>query len=176
VTQPGSPLDLFGRFALLSLIAVGGANAVIPDMHRQFVEAGDWMSDGEFAALFAIAQAAPGPNVLITTLIGWKIAGVAGALAATAGMTVPSCLLTFAVMHAWERFKGARWRGIIQLGLAPVTIGFVLASGYILARAADGSLAAGAITAATALAVLTTRLNPLFLLAGAGLLGLAGLV
>jgi chromate transporter len=169
-------LDLATRFALLSLIAVGGANTVIPAMHQQFVELGHYMSDREFADLFAIAQATPGPNVLIVTLIGWRVAGIAGALVATVAMTAPSCLLTYAVINVWDRFRKAPLRGAIQLGLAPVTVGMVLASAYIVTRAADHSALAWIITAATTALVLGTRVNPLWALAGAGVLGILGLV
>ena len=81
------------QFTSLSLVAFGGANAVIPEMHRQAVDVNHWMTNQDFAALFAIAQAAPGPNFLVTTLIGWKAAGLAGALVATAAMCGPSCVL-----------------------------------------------------------------------------------
>ncbi len=85
---------LAGQFVVLSLIAFGGANAVVPEIHRQSVELHRWMSDREFADLFAIAQAAPGPNVMISTLVGWKVAGIPGGLVATLAMCAPSCLLT----------------------------------------------------------------------------------
>ncbi|MBA3812683.1 MAG: chromate transporter, partial [Caulobacteraceae bacterium] len=86
---------LFVQFAILSLLAFGGANAVVPEIHRQAVEINHWMSDADFAALFAIAQAAPGPNFMISTLVGLKAAGLAGALVATVAMCAPSCLLAF---------------------------------------------------------------------------------
>ena len=76
-------LQLALTFAPLSLVAVGGAAAVLPDIHRQVVEARGWMSDGAFLDLFAVAQAAPGPNVMVVSLIGWQVAGVPGFLVAT---------------------------------------------------------------------------------------------
>lgn len=86
---------LFGYFALLSLFAVGGANAAIPEMHRIAVEIMHWMNDRQFADSFAIAQLSPGPNVIIVTLIGYHVAGVAGAAVATVAMCGPTCLLAF---------------------------------------------------------------------------------
>ena len=80
------------QFALMSLLAFGGANSVIPEMHRQAVDLHHWMTGLEFAALFAISQAAPGPNFMISTLIGWKAAGLPGALVATLALCAPSCL------------------------------------------------------------------------------------
>jgi chromate transporter len=163
-------------FLGLSLMAIGGANAVIPDMHRHLVEAQGWMTGTEFVALTALSQAAPGPNVLIVTLLGWKIAGLSGALAATAAMCVPSSVLTFFFSRFWQRFEQARWRAIVQSGLAPVTVGLILASGYVLTRAADHSGLAYGITGVTAALVLMTRIHPLWLLGLAAVLGYAGLV
>jgi chromate transporter len=106
--------QLFLNCCILSLMAVGGANALIPELHRQVVEVNNWMSGGEFASLFAIAQAAPGPNMLIISLIGWKLAGITGALVATLAMCGPSSLLAYGVGQLWERFgdaiSNAAWR------------------------------------------------------------------
>lgn len=161
------------HFTMLSLVAVGGANTVLPDMHRFAVDVNGWMTDSEFAELFAIARASPGPNVLIVSLIGWKAAGLLGALVATGGMCGPSCLLAYTIERTWSRFRAAPWRIAVQAGLAPVTIGLVLASGYIVTRAADGDWFGFAITAATVALVMATRLNPLWILGGAALLGIA---
>jgi chromate transporter len=175
--KPGDVLlPLALQFAMLSLIAVGGANTVIPEMHRFLVESKGWVSDSEFADLFAIAQAAPGPNVLIVCLLGWKVAGLAGALVTTAAICGPSGLLTYGVSQVWHRFRGAPWRAAVQAGLAPLTVGLILASGYILARAADQNLAGAAVTGATVVLVLTTKLHPLWILGSAGMLGCLGLV
>lgn len=163
-------------FGTLSLIAIGGANALIPDMHRQLVDVGGWMSGTEFVTLVALSQAAPGPNVLIVSLLGWKVAGLSGALVATAAMCVPSSLLTYAFTHFWQRFQKARWRVVVQAGLVPLTIGLILASGYVLTRAADHSWVAYAVTALTAGLVIKTKIHPLWLLSAAGLLGFAGLI
>ena len=171
-----SLLDIGQLFAGLSLIAIGGANALIPEMHRQIVEVQGWMSGEEFTALFALAQAAPGPNVLVVSLLGWRLAGLAGALMATAAMVLPSSLLAYGVARVWQRFRQSRASRVIQAGFAPVTVGLVLASGYVLSRAADHSWVAYAITAACALLSLKKGVHPLWLLAGAALLGAAGLV
>jgi hypothetical protein len=91
-TQTGALTALAMQFAGLSLLAVGGANAVVPEIHRQAVDVAHWMNDREFADLFAIAQVSPGPNVIIVTLIGYRVAGVLGAAVATLAMCTPSCL------------------------------------------------------------------------------------
>ena len=133
-----SPITSFAiHLALLSLVAVGGVNAIVPELHRQTVEVGQYLTDRQFADLFAIAQAAPGPNVLFATLIGWQLAGWQGALMATAALCVPTCTLTFLFARTWERFKDAPWRVIVQAGLVPVTVGLIAASAFLLARAAD---------------------------------------
>jgi chromate transporter len=169
-------LEIALQFFVLSLLSIGGANAVIPEIQRRVVETHHWMTDEDFAQLFALSQAAPGPNVLIVSLVGWKVAGVIGGVVAMLAMSGPSSLLTYAVAHAWERWRDAPWRIAIQRGLAPVTAGLLLSSGYILARAADHSWTAYAITGATLLLALITRLHPLWLLGVAALLGAMGWV
>ena len=168
--------EIAALFASLSLVAVGGANTVVPEMHRQAVEVGGWMSDGEFANIYAIVRAAPGPNMLISTLIGWEAAGIPGAFVATAAMCLPSCLLVYAVSHVWDRYRYARWRRDVEAGLAPVTVGLVLASAYVLTGAADQSWRAYLVTAGTTALSLGTRVNALWVLALAGALGGAGLL
>jgi chromate transporter len=167
-------LTLFGYFALLSLFAVGGANAAIPEMHRIAVEAMHWMSDRQFADMFAIAQVSPGPNVVIVTLIGYHVAGFAGAGVATVAMCGPTCVLAYLVARTWDRFKDAHWRIAIQAGLVPVSLGLIAASAFVLARSADHNVYAGIITAATAVAAFATRINPLWIFLGGGILGLTG--
>ena len=130
-----SPLTaLAGYFALLSLFAVGGANAAIPEMHRISVEVMHWMSDRQFADMFAIAQVSPGPNVIIVALIGYHVAGFAGAGVATTAMCGPTCVLAFFVSRVWDRFKEAHWRIAIQAGLVPLSLGLIGASAFVLAR------------------------------------------
>ncbi len=165
---------LFVQFALLSMLAIGGANAVAPEIHRQAVEVNHWMSDKDFAALFAIAQAAPGPNFLISTLVGWKAAGLAGALVATLAMCAPSCLFTYVIVRIWDRYREAPLRIAVGEGLAPVTVGLVSASAWLLARGADHGWGLAAVTAVTALVGYLTRLNPLWCLTAAAALGAAG--
>lgn len=162
------------QFAILSLMAFGGANAVIPEIHRQAVQVNHWMTDKEFAALFAIAQAAPGPNFLVSTLVGWKAAGLAGALVATAAMCAPSCLLTYGLVKVWDRYRETRWRSAVAAGLAPVTVGLIVSSAYVLVRAADRDWRLGLATAVTASVAYFTRFNPLWCLAAAAALGAAG--
>jgi chromate transporter len=173
VSQP-TLTGLFLRFCLFSLMAVGGATALIPEMHRQVVDLQGWMSNGDFAALFAIAQAAPGPNVIFVSLIGWKLAGIPGALVCTLGMCGPSALLAFTVGRLWDRFGHSRWRLAIERGLAPITIGLVLGSGCLLVQATGTRWPLLAVAALSAVLSYRSRKNPLWWLAGAALLGGVG--
>ncbi|GFO55716.1 chromate transporter [Geomonas sp. Red276] len=169
-------LELMYRFAVLSLLAFGGASTVVPEMHRLAVVTHHWMSEETFTHLVAISQATPGPNSLIATLIGWQVAGLAGAIVATAAMSGPPALLMFGAANLWERMKSSPWRGIVQQGIAPLSVGLVLASGCIISRGADHTPGAWLLTAATVAALLSTRLHPLWLIAAGALLGLAGVV
>jgi chromate transporter len=168
--------ELALQFGILSLLAIGGVNAIIPEIQRRVVEVEGWLTNVDFAQAFAIAQAAPGPNLLIVSLIGWKAAGFAGALVATLAICGPSSALTYGVAAVWDRFREAPLRLAAQQGLAPVTVGLVLASGFILARTVDEGLAAGLVTVATVVVAMTTRLHPLWLLAAGAAAGAVGWV
>ncbi len=169
-------LAIFAQFAVLSLLAFGGANAVVPEIHRQAVEAHRWLTDADFAALYAISQAAPGPNLMIASLVGWKAAGLAGGLVATVAICAPSCLLTFWAAKAWDRYRETPWGRALAEGLAPVTVGLVAATAWLLLRAADVNVRLGAVTAIAAAVAGFTRLNPLWTLGVAAGLGFFGLV
>jgi chromate transporter len=164
------------QFLLLSLLAVGGGNAAIPEMQRQAVDVFGWMTGRQFADLFAIAQVAPGPNIIIVTLVGFHVAGISGAVVATLAMCGPSCALAFALGRIWERFKYARWRLVVQAGLVPVSVGLIAASALVLAQAADVSAVAVALTLGMAGIGYFTRLHPLWFFALAALAGYLGLV
>jgi chromate transporter len=169
-------LLLAGYFALMSLLAVGGGNAAVPDMHRVAVDVMHWMSDREFADMFAIAQVTPGPNALIVTLIGYHVAGVAGALVATAAMCGPACVLAFFLGRIWQRFKAARWRAVVQAGVTPVSIGLIGATAVVVTRVAAQDWTTAAITLVSAAVTYRLRLNPLYVFAAAALIGLSGAI
>jgi chromate transporter len=161
-------------FSQLSLLAFGGGNTILPEMQRQVVDVHHWMPASEFSALFALAQAAPGPNLMIVTLVGWHVAGWAGMLVASVAKFGPSSIVTILALHVWERFKDRPWRRYAQAGLVPVTAGIVAASAALIAEASDPTAIAWAITAATAALSLKTRIHPLWLLAAGSLIGLTG--
>lgn len=168
--------SLFRLFAVLSLMSVGGANASLPEIHRVAVDMMGWMNNSQFADMFAIAQLSPGPNVIIVALIGFHVAGLAGAGVAIGAMCGPTCVLAYVVARTWDRFKEARWRNALQAGLVPVSIGLLGASAFVLARASDHNIYAFLITATTATVAFATRVNPLWVFLGAAGFGFAGLV
>lgn len=171
----GTLWALAGGFALLSLFAVGGANSTVPEMHRLTVDLHHWLSGREFTDLFALAQVAPGPNIIFVTLIGYHVAGIPGALVATVAMVTPTCLLAYAVGRALDHSTGA-WQATLRRGLVPVMVGLTAATAAVVARAADTSVAAAGLTALSFAIFYWFRLNPLYVFGAAALIGLTGLV
>jgi chromate transporter len=161
-------------FSQLSLLAFGGGNTILPEMQRQVVDVHHWMPASEFSALFALAQAAPGPNLMVVTLVGWHVASWAGMLLTSLAKFGPSSIVTILALHAWERFKNRPWRRIVQKALVPVTAGIVTASAVLIARTSDATWIAWPITAGCALLAWRTRIHPLWLLAAGSLIGLTG--
>jgi chromate transporter len=164
------------QFVVMALLAFGGATAVVPEIHRLAVDLHGWMSERQFADMYAISQTLPGPNVMLVTLLGFHVAGFWGALVATLAMCGTTPVLAVIFAKTWDRFKDAPWRAVVQTALVPVSIGLVGASAIVLTRAADHSWVAGLITVVTAAVVTWTRWNPLWLIGIAGLLGFVGLV
>lgn len=161
-------------FSQLSLLAFGGGNTILPEMQRQVVDVHHWMSAREFSSLFALAQAAPGPNLMIVTLIGWHVAGWSGMLVTSIAKFGPSSIVTILALHAWERFKDRPWRRVAQLALPPVTAGLVAASAALITLASDSRWILWLITAAVATLAVRTRMHPLWLLLAGSLVGLSG--
>ena len=161
-------------FALLSLLSIGGANATVPEIHRQLVEVHHWMDDKTFADLIAIGQAAPGPNVLIVSMIGWHMAGVAGLLVATAAIVAPSAVLAIAVGRLMTRYEASETIALVRRALAPIAVGFMLASGVVMTKASFEGPLSVLIVACVAAAVYGTKVSPVWgILAGCAL-GAAG--
>ncbi len=169
-------LQLVLLFGSLALVSFGGGNTVLPEMHQQAVARYGWLTDRQFADCFAISQAAPGPSSLIVGLIGLKAAGIPGALVAALAMYLPPAVLTWLASRAWNRSREAKWRVAVEHGLAPVTVGLIFASGLTIARASDHSVMAWVLTAVATFLLVRTKVNPLLVMAAAGLLGWMGLV
>ena len=173
----GTLIALALIFAELSLLAFGGGNTILPEMQRRVVEVQRWMSAQEFSALFALAQAAPGPNMMVVPLVGWHVAGWSGLLVSSLAKFGPSSLLTGVVLGLWRRFRDRPWRRVVQTGLVPMTVGLVAASAALIGAATSTDLWLAAITLVTAAAsVLRKTLHPLWLLAGGAAAGLLGAV
>jgi chromate transporter len=162
-------------FVPLSLVSIGGGPSVFAEMQHQAVIVHRFMTEREFADLFAISRAAPGPGVLLTTLIGWKAAGWSGALVASLAFFLPSSLLVYGFAHVWNRWRGSVWHGAIEAGLAPIAVGLILAGGYAILRSGNtGVLAWGIGFAVAAGRLWWPSLHPLALLAmGAAVFALA---
>ena len=170
-------VDLFLEFALLACVAFGGATALLPEMHRVVVENHRWLDEATFTHLYAIAQAAPGPNVLVVTLIGWEIAGLAGALATTLAMCLPMSVAIYLLIDRWQSFAGQRWQKAISLGVAPLAVGLVFSGATLIGLSAGLQLGGWLVLAATLVVNLRSRqLHPLWLIGVGALAGLLGLV
>lgn len=170
-------LPFFGHFLLWSLLSVGGAIGLLPDMHRYLVVQQHWVSDAQFASALALGQASPGPNmILFVALLGWQILGLPGALLAALGLILPSSLITVVYFRYSRIHKERFWVRAMHEGMAPITVGLLLSSGWLLARQEVTSWQRGALILLTAVLVVRTRINPLWLLlAGAGL-GMLGIL
>lgn len=166
-------LSLALLFTELSLLAFGGGNTILPEMQRAVVDVHHWMSAQEFSALFALAQAAPGPNMMIVPLIGWQVAGWSGLLVSSLAKFGPSSIVTIVVMGGWKRYKDRPWRQVIQRGLVPVTVGLVVSSGLLIAKASATTMTLAGVIALCTLMALNKRIHPLWVLAVGAVLGMA---
>jgi len=170
---------LVTHLAMLSFAAVGGGVIMLaPDIHRYVVDVNHWVTDEQFAAAYAIAQAAPGPNMLFVTLVGWQIAGWLGAVGATGAVIVPPALLTFVATRASRRRGGSvgRLGKAVRDGLAPLSVGLLLAGAWVLFASGGNGWREAIAVLLTLLVVLRTKINPLWLIIVGALAGIAGLV
>lgn len=176
MSRPGSTGALAMHLALLSSVSFGGIPSVLPDVHN-YVAANGWVSDREFADFFAVAQALPGPNmILMMSFIGWKVGGLPAAVAAALATCGPPCAIYFAAFGLWDRLRDAPVRRILRAGVAPLTVGLILGSGAVMAHTADTGWRAVLVTLGAALALLRGRVNPIWAVAAGGALGGLGLL
>ena len=171
-------LALLLVFVPLSLLSIGGGASLLADMEHQSVGVHGWTTPREFADLFAISRAAPGPGTMLSTLIGWKVAGLAGALTATIALYLPSSLLVYGAARLWGRWRGSVWHSAVERGLAPIAAGLILAGGIAVMRVSPGGPAVWlAAVLSTALILCRPLLHPLLLFfAGGVLFGLADIL
>ncbi|WP_306590799.1 chromate transporter [Geothrix sp. 21YS21S-4] len=180
-------LHLFGHYLLLSLLSVGGALTTAPEMHRYLVLQHRWLTDSQFSSSITLAQVAPGPNILFVALLGWNLGmnsgglllALAGAFIALAGILLPSTLVTYLASQWSHRNRHLRAVRAFKQGMAPVAIGLMLATGWILAGSQGDTGGNGrlwCLTAAAAVLVWRTQLHLLWFLAAGALLGILGWV
>jgi len=162
---------LLAHLAVLSLVSVGGAHAVFPDIYRLVVTEQGWMTGSDFATLVALSQAAPGPNVLVMALIGQRVGGAALGVAALVAFCLPSSVIAWLVFRANLKASGSRWLRAVKDGLAPVTVGLVLASGFILATGSATHWTSYVIAMVSVVLASTTQIHPLWLIAGGAVVG-----
>ncbi|HEY3911543.1 MAG TPA: chromate transporter [Stellaceae bacterium] len=162
-------------FGPLSLFSIGGGASLLAEIEHQAVAVHHWTSPRDFADLFAISRAAPGPGTMLSALIGWKVAGWPGALTASVALYLPSSLLVYGGARLWGRWRGSTWHAAVENGLSPIAAGLVLAGGIAVLRAMPGGAAVWvAAIVATVLLLRWPQLNPLALFAVSGVLfGLA---
>jgi chromate transporter len=167
-------LGLFAHFLLLSLLAIGGAIATAPDMHRYVVGAHGWVTDATFTASVALGQAAPGPNLLFVAVLGWNVAGAPGVLATMTGILLPSTTLAFAATRWGHARRDARSVRAFTHGMAPLTLGLLLATGWVLAEPSRGRPGAALLVVLTVFALWRTRITPTLLIAAGAIVGMLG--
>ena len=152
-------------------VSFGGFPSVLSDVHK-LVTANGWLTDREFADIFAVSQVVPGPNmILMMSFVGLKVGGLPGAITSAVGTFGPPCLLYYGAYRLWDRFRDRPWQQVVRRGLAPLTIGLVIAGGYVMARTGDVGWQSTLVTAAAVGLKLATRLNPLWILVTGGVLG-----
>lgn len=160
-------------FAPLSLLAFGGWASVLAPMHHQLVDVLAWMNQREFIDIFAITRAAPGPGAMIVTLVGWKMAGWAGAIVASLAIFIPSSVLCYSVGRVWNRYRGATWHSALETGLAPVGVGLLMAGSVSVMWATESGVVGWAIAALAAGVLAWRSIHPLIILAIGGLISVA---
>ncbi len=177
-------IQLIGLFGMLSLLSIGGGNVVLPEMHINAVNGRHWLTDNQFADLFSISQTAPGPSILIVGMVGYAaglpvggvLGGIIGGVVATIAMVFPAASLVYAITLFWQKAGESKWRIAVEKGFAPLTVGLILASSLVMSRAADHDWRAYLLTALCTLIFVRTRLNPLLVVAVAGVIGYFGIV
>lgn len=195
VLQAADWLHLFLHFLMLSLLAIGGAVTTVPDMHRYIVTQQAWLTDAEFSAGIALAQAAPGPNVLFVALLGWQVGlnsaggtamgmaawpmGLFGVLVSLGAMLLPSSTLTYVATRWAQRNREKRFVKAFKQGMAPIVMSLLIATGWVLSAAHSNPAQdwrLWLLTGVSTLLVWRTRLHLLWLLGAGALLGALGWV
>jgi chromate transporter len=172
-------INLVNVFALLSILALGGGTAVLPQMKYETVMLYHWLTAAQFTDLYSLGQLSPGPNMNMVGLIGYKVAGFTGAILVLVAFYLPSCTLAFAIGKIWDHFEGSPWRDAVQRGMAPITVGLMLSGAFAIGRTATFNLEHSsrhnlmtiAITLTVTLTLLVRHVNPALLILTGGVIG-----
>ena len=162
---------VFAQFLLLSLLSIGGAIGTAPEMHRFLVEQHHWMTDEQFSASVAIAQAAPGPNLLFVAVLGWGVGGLLGMCVTMTGILLPSTTLTYFAARWGEARRSTRGVQAFVAGMAPLSVGLVLSTGFILGRPGYANPWLLAAMVATVAVCMRSKISPLWLIGAGGAVG-----
>jgi chromate transporter len=164
-------LDLISVFGLLSILAVGGGAAVLPEMKELTESKHRWVTENQFVSIYSLGQLAPGPNMLMVGVIGQRVAGWAGALAALVAFLLPASVLTWSVGRVWHHFASWPWLDSIQRGLGPVSIGLALSGAITVAKGALVDTTTVVLAAAVFAILLMRHINPAYLILASGVIG-----
>jgi chromate transporter len=176
-------LAVIGDFLRLSLFSLGGGNTLLNEYHHMAVDQYCWLSSRQFAEIYAIAEAAPGPSSMIVGLLGMGAAvqegplwGVLSGVMAEISILLPSTLLMVVAALSWNRLRNSPWRVAFERGLGPITLGILFAVGLKILRISDHDTPAYAVSLVVCVLMLRTKISPLWFMAIAGLMGALGLV
>lgn len=177
-------VQLMTMFGSLSLLSIGGGNAILPEMHLRAVRGAHWLTNSQFGDIFSISQAAPGPSILIVTLVGYiaglsaggVFGGILGGVIATVAMIVPAAILVYVLTLFWQKAQKSRLRHAVEKGFAPLTVGLILATSLVMSRAADHDWRAYLLTGVCTVIFLFSKTNPLIVVGAAALIGYLGVV
>jgi len=168
-----SYVQILGVFSLLSVLAVGGGTSVLPEMKNLTIDTMHWVNAGQFRDIYSLGQIVPGPNMLMVMVIGYKVAGMPGALLAFAGFFLPSAFLALIANRIWNHFEGSDWRLAVQRGMAPIVVGLMAAGMIAIARTAldgHGTLAFAMVT--FFVLYFGKKINPAILIISGGIIGI----
>ena len=160
---------LVAVFVPLSFLSFGGGSSILAAIAHQSVDVHHWLTQREFIDLFALSRAAPGPGSMLVTLIGWKVAGWAGALVATVAIFGPASLACYGAARIWNRYRGTVWHSVLESGLIPVAGGLTFAGAFAVLRAAEASPLDWGIAAISAVLLAWSRkIHPLLIIGASG--------
>lgn len=169
-------ISLFLKLSAFSVVAFGGINALLPVLYDLSVNQEHWISAQTFADYFAIAQAAPGPNLMTVTLIGWHVGGVLGAALATLAIAWPSSIMIYFLQGYISGIQNKQKQKMIQFAAGALSVGLVLAAAWQIALQMNQSVAAYVLTIGVISITFFTRFHPLYLIAFGAILGLLGFI